>query len=135
MQQHRIYLIGGDDDESVTFTEEIINDTCRLTCVYRGKKIYADAPDFFEALCHIRWTLEQERLFLFCYGGSMNVYPSELTRSRLQGKKAYRMTMGKEVGMEDLVDIFAEGPDVIPASVAMQLQYLKDWMAGEKKPG
>jgi len=41
-----------------------------------------------------------------------------------QGLKAYKMAMGRHARMEDLVDIFSEGPDVVPASVAAQEQVL-----------
>ena len=39
------------------------------------------------------------------------------------GLKAYKMAIGRHAKTEDLVYIFAEGRDVIPASVAAQEQF------------
>ncbi len=46
-----------------------------------------------------------------------------------RGLKAYKFQMGTQATGADLVDIFAEGPDVIPASVELQEQHFKDWIA------
>lgn len=96
-EQHNIALIGGSNDERAVITEyEIDPVVCKLTCTYRGKMIEAEAPDFFEALCLIRRQLEREGLIPFCYGASLNVYPSAMARDMGAGLKAYRM---KKVSM------------------------------------
>jgi hypothetical protein len=43
------------------------------------------------------------------------------------GLKAYRLTVGKKPSRDDLVGIFDEGPDVIPAPVAQQKEYVDEW--------
>jgi len=90
-QQHDIALIGAGDDERAVFTECEIGPVCKLTSAYRGKTLEAEAPDFFEALCLIRRRLESEGLIPFCYGASLNVYPSGMARDMGAGLKAYRM--------------------------------------------
>jgi len=89
--------------------------------------IEADATDYFEAFCQIRLQLEPEKLVPFCYGASRNVYPSGMGRDMGKGLKAYRVTPGKPATMKDLVNIFDQGPDVVPASVADQKKYWEDW--------
>lgn len=129
-EQHEIFLIGGEDDERAVFTETEDGDLCRLTCAYRGKSIEAEASDLFEALCIIRQTLQTDGLIPFCYGASLNVYPSGMARDMGGGLKAYRMTKGEQARTSDLVDIFAAGPDVIPASVVAQETFWREWLKG-----
>ena len=62
----------------------------------------------------------------------MNVYPSGMARSMARGKVAYKIHEGKHAAITDLVDIFSEGPDVIPASVANQLEYFNEWAASDR---
>ena len=132
MENHSIYLIGGADDESALFFAEQVEDICNLKCVYRDKEVAASADDFFEALCLIRLNLEADGLLLFCYGASLNVYPSGMARSMASGKVAYKMQDGKHATKADLVSIYAEGPDVIPATVANQREYFNAWVASDR---
>jgi hypothetical protein len=132
MTHHRVFLIGGADDEVANFTEEEVNGLCRVVCEYRGKFISADAHDYFEALSDVRLMLEKEGLFPFCYGASLNVFPSRMAREMGRGKAAYRMEMGKQATRENLVRIFEHGPDVIPSPVVRQKEYFSDWLASLK---
>ncbi|MET4172984.1 hypothetical protein AB7645_39490 [Bradyrhizobium sp. 956_D2_N1_5] len=132
-EQHNIALIGGSNDERAVITEyEIDPVVCKLTCTYRGKMIEAEAPDFFEALCLIRRQLEREGLIPFCYGASLNVYPSAMARDMGAGLKAYRMKKGVHARMADLVEIFDTGPDVTPASVDAQEEFFREWLAAPR---
>jgi len=49
-----------------------------------------------------------------------------------RGLKAYRITEGKHARREDLVFIFGQGPDVIPAGVDMQRRFFDDWVAAPR---
>lgn len=122
-KQHTVSLIGGDDSERAVFTLIDDDDRCRLRCDYRQKTMESTAPDYFQALCEIRAHLADDGLIPFCYGASLNVYPSAMARSMAQGLKAYKLTKGEKASLDDLVDIFAEGPDIIPASVEAQKQF------------
>ncbi len=129
MSTYTVLLIGGAENETGTFTEEESADQCVLTCCYRGKTIRASEPDFFEALCTIRRKLEQEGLIPFCYGASLNVFPSNMARQMGMGKAAYKMVINQPATQEQLVFIFDQGPDIIPASVGKQHQYFNNWLA------
>lgn len=129
MTQHQIFLIGGADDETANFIEDEANGLFRLVCEYRGKTISSEARDYFEALCSIRLELEKEGLIPFCYGASLNVYPSAMARDMGKGKVAYKMQKGKPATRENLVRIFEEGADIIPSPVALQKEFFKDWLA------
>ncbi|MBX3628021.1 MAG: hypothetical protein KF892_23635 [Rhizobacter sp.] len=132
MEQHSIFLIGGADDEAASLVAEEDGEVCKLACSYRGKVTTASADDFFEALCLIRQELETEGLLLFCYGGSLNVYPSGMTRSMASGKVAYKMQVGRQATKEDLVSIYAEGADVIPATVSQQREFFNEWVSSDR---
>ena len=127
--RHTIFLIGGDDDEQAVFTLVDEGDDCRLVCEYRNKAAESVASDYFEALCDVRTRLSEDGLIPFCYGASLNVYPSGMAREMGRGLKAYKLTMGEQAKTSDLVEIFGEGPDVIPASVTAQEQFFREWLS------
>jgi hypothetical protein len=130
--QHRVYLIGGNDDETAVFTLFDEGEHCRLRCEYRDKAVESTATDFFQALCDVRGLLAKDGLIPFCYGASLNVYPSGMAKDMGRGLRAYKLTEGRHAKTDNLVEIFAEGPDVIPASVAAQDQFFRDWLASPR---
>ena len=133
MTQHKIFLIGGKDDEVATIDQKECSDgLCLIICNYREKSIEAKAEDFFDALCQIRLKLEKEGLIPFCYGASLNVYPSGMARDMGSGNRAYKLQIGQHASGKNLVGIFDEGPDVIPVFVARQKEYWEEWLASKK---
>lgn len=127
MEQHSLYVIGGEDDEQILIVQGREGDSCRLTCTVRSETHYADAPDYFSALQRIRKrVLEPKGLIPFCYGASLKVWPSAMSRDMGRGLKAYKIETGARA--TELVGIFEEGPDIIPASVAMQEEFSRDWI-------
>lgn len=127
MPDYRIRLVGGEAGEVATISTVTINFGCHISFLYRNRVLEAKASDYFKAFCYVRLQLEQERLIPFCYGASRNVFPSGMCRDMGRGLKAYRMTFGKHATMEDLVNIFDEAADVVPAYVAEQKKYFEDW--------
>jgi hypothetical protein len=128
MPEYKVRLVGGAEDEVATI---LTTDGARFFHIsfhYRGRVIEAEATDYFKAFCHVRLQLEAEKLIPFCYGASRNVYPSGMCRDMGRGLKAYRVTHGKQTTMQDLVDIFNQGPDVVPAYVAEQRRYWEAWL-------
>ncbi|MDF7775761.1 hypothetical protein P1X14_10930 [Sphingomonas sp. AOB5] len=128
MEAYSVFVIGGDDDEAVSFATDDEGDDCRLTCVVRGETHIVDAPDFFHALQLIRQrVLEPMGLIPFCYGASLKVWPSGMSRDMGLGLTAYKIETGEQAS--DLVNIFDEGHDVIPASVRNQEEFAQSWFA------
>ncbi|MGC4014884.1 MAG: hypothetical protein QM755_10280 [Luteolibacter sp.] len=132
MIDQTLYLIGGADDEIANFIAFPLDDHCHVQFTYRGKQITATASDYFEALSDIRLQLEAENLIPFCYGASLNVFPSGMCRDMGAGLSAYRLTLGQTPRQSDLVGIFDSGPDVIPASVANQKAFFETWLQTPK---
>ncbi len=129
MTRHRPHRIGGHDNETATFDAMTSDGRCRLVCEYRGKALSAEADDYFEALVAIRPTLEREGLVPYCYGASLDIAPSAMSRQMSEGRAAYRLAMEKAASRKKPVRILDEGADVIPSTVARQRAYFEDWMA------
>jgi hypothetical protein len=127
-----VRLVGGSDGERATFEINDVKNRCLLTCRYRDKTISSDATDFFEALVSIRRQLQADGLAPYCYGASLNVFPSGMARDMGQGLKAYKLTLGKHAKSVDLVDIFDEGTDIAPADVDAQEQFYRDWLGSPR---
>jgi hypothetical protein len=127
-----VRLVGGSDGERATFEINDVKNRCLLICRYRDKTISSDATDFFEALVSIRRQLQADGLAPYCYGASLNVFPSGMARDMGQGLKAYKLTLGKHAKSADLVDIFDEGIDVAPADVDAQEQFYRDWLGSPR---
>ncbi len=132
MNEYTIHLIDGIDGEEAKITSETIENNCELIFQYRGKTITAQAFDCFSAFCEVRKELEKENIIPFCYGTSLNVYPSGMCRDMGNGKVAYKNEMGKQATREDLVPIFEEGADVIPSTVENQKEYFDEWLTSLK---
>ena len=113
-EQYRLRLVGGRDGETAMFTLFDQGDRCRLRCEYRDKVVEGTSTDFFEALCEVRNLLAEDGLIPFCYGASLNVFPSGMARDMGRGLKAYKLAVGRHAKTDNLVEIFAEGLDVIP---------------------
>lgn len=128
MDQLSIFVVGGDDGETVSLAADDLGTSCRLTCIVRGETHDADGPDFFEALRTLRrLVLEPRGLIPFCYGASLKVWPSAMARDMGRGLKAYKIEAGSPAS--DLVGIFDEGPDVIPSSVLNQENFAREWFS------
>jgi len=127
-----VRLVGGSDGERATFEINDVKNRCLLTCRYRDKTISSDSTDFFEALVSIRRQLQADGLAPYCYGASLNVFPSGMARDMGQGLEAYKLTPGKHAKSADLVDIFDEGTDVAPANVDAQEQFYRDWLGSPR---
>ena len=127
-----VRLVGGSDGERATFEINDAGNRCLLICRYRDTTISAEAADFFDALISIRRQLQLEGLIPYCYGASLNVFPSAMARDMGQGLRAYKMTRGKHAKMADLVDIFDEGADVVPADVDAQEKFFRDWLGSPR---
>ncbi len=128
-EQYVVSLIGGSSHETAIFTLFEENDDCRLRCEYRDKVVERTWTDFFNALGDVRGLLANDGLIPFCYGASLHVRPSGMGRDMSKGLRAYKLALGRRPSIDDLVDIFAEGPDVVPASVSAQEQFFRDWLA------
>ena len=85
-----------------------------------SKTFFAKAESYFEALQCIRKDLE--------HGAAQNVYPSPMMLSMGEGRSAYKVTLGHQALMKDVVDIFDYDESLICCSVEEQNQYYNNWV-------
>jgi hypothetical protein len=129
MFEYTVHLIGGAENETAAVSATSPgHGRCSVSIVYRGKTLQAESTDYFKALQDVRMLMEADGLIPFCYGASLNVYPSGMTRDMAQGMVAYRLTLAQSTSREDLVRIFDEGADVIPSYVANQREFHTRWI-------
>jgi len=133
MPDSTIYLIGGDDDESGALSYTANEGQCRVVFKFRDSEIEASGSDYFEAFSLVRLKLEKLGLIPFCYGASLNVFPSGMCRDMGSGLSAYRLSLGKTPQRTDLVRIFESGQDVVPASVENQKAFYAQWIQNIKE--
>lgn len=105
----------------------------KLALRFNSREITSTAHDYFSAMCAIRRVLEEEGGLLHCYGASRNVYPSGMCRDMGSGMKAYKLHMGSQGRLSDLVCIFDSGPDISPATVDEQERFHKEWFGSWEK--
>jgi hypothetical protein len=81
----------------------------------------------FFALQDLRRKLDTRHVLTDCYGGSENVYPSGMAENMGDVVKAYRLTLGGQTALTDLVDIFERGSDTRPSTVEAQERFFGEW--------
>lgn len=128
MERIELGVRGSDGGGSAILSYDEDGDACRVQLDYKGMTLLGDGSDFFDALCAIRQRLEERGAMLDCYGASLNVFPSGMSRGMGRGLKAYKLTLGQRGRMQDLVRIFDTGPDVQPATVAAQREFFDAWL-------
>lgn len=109
------------------------NEDCTLTLLFAGQEITVTAASYFDALSRIREQLEVRGLRPHCYGSCRNVRPSPMSSQMGGGLRAYRLIMGQQARIQDLVDIFSTGCDVEAVSVEEQNQYYEEWSQSLKR--
>ena len=131
-QRQSVDLIASDG--SITSGEFLIrplspNDLNRVELTLRlpDREIIAKATDGFEALILIRLELEAIGLMPLCWGASLQVYPSDSSRSAGVGETAYKLTLGQFARAVDQVNIFESGPGLVAASIAEQEDFSRAW--------
>ena len=128
MSEHNVKLVGGAFDEPATIVATSNGPSdCHIALSYQGKRLDGSGIDFFAAFQQVRMQLESEGLIPFCYGASLNVWPSGMCRSMGQGMLGYRLKLGSSTTREDIVRIFDAGPDVVPTHVAEQRKFFEEW--------
>jgi len=88
----------------------------------------ASGSNFFESFKQIRAELEKENWFALCMGAAKNVYPSGMVLQMSNGLKAYRLELGKQGTLDDLVDIFEPAMIDEIGTIEEQRAYFAAWI-------
>lgn len=119
-QQVEMRLFDEDEDNA---------DAVAIELSLAGRVLRADSErGFFFAFAGIRRQLEQLDLHAHCFASCENVFPSPMIESMGDGRKAYRLTLGKQAKMTDLVEIFETADDVRPVPFEKQQDFYNRWL-------
>ena len=75
----------------------------------------------------MRKKLELKNIYLLCNASVINVYPSGMQKE-FGGTKAYKLQMGKQATLSDVVDIFDYDSELKIGSVKEQKEFFESWI-------
>ncbi len=90
--------------------------------------LQANSDNAFDALTLLREKAARLSISLNCYGSALNVYPSGMSKSMGIGDKAYKLTLGKQSLLSDIVDIFESEDDLQIVSPLDQSEFHQKWI-------
>jgi len=93
-----------------------------------GISLQVSSDNAFDALTLLREEASKIPITLKCYGSALDVYPSGMSRSMGIGDKAYKLTMGKQSLLSDIVDIFESEDDLQIVSPSEQSEFYQKWI-------
>jgi hypothetical protein len=96
---------------------------------FGGRVLTGEGGDYFDALVALRRQLESERILIRVNGACRDVWPSGMSRNIGGGLKAYRMHLGLQARMADLVPIFEYSVGSEPTTIAEQEHFRDQWFA------
>ena len=92
------------------------------------RTIYSSKSDnIFDSVVELRKKLELNNIYLLCNASAINVYPS-LMQKEFGGTKAYKLQMGKQATLNDVVDIFDYDNRLKIGSVKEQEEFYESWL-------
>ena len=93
------------------------------------RTIYSSKSDnIFDSVVELRKKLELNNIYLLCNASAINVYPSGMQKE-FGGTKAYKLQMGKQATLSDVVDIFDYDNGLKIGSVKEQEEFYENWIA------
>ena len=115
------------DDVETEANLQLDEDNCRILFELGNYSIAIEAENYFYALLELRRKLEPLNVKVLCKGACRYVYPSPMILSMGDAIKAYRLTLGKQASLSDLVNIFEPCEPNEYASIDEQLAYYQEW--------
>jgi len=92
------------------------------------RTIYSSKSDnIFDSIVELRKKLELNNIYLLCNASVINVYPSGMQKE-FGGTKAYKLQMGKQATLSDVVDIFDYDSELKIGSVKEQEEFFESWI-------
>ena len=92
------------------------------------RTIYSSKSDnIFDSVVELRKKLELKNIYLLCNASVINVYPSGMQKE-FGGTKAYKLQMGKQATLTDVVDIFDYDNGLKIGNVKEQEEFYESWI-------
>ena len=93
---------------------------------------FSKSDNIFDSVVELRKKLELKNIYLLCNASVINVYPSGMQKE-FGGTKAYKLQMGKQAILIDVVDIFDYDSELKIDSVKEQEEFYENWIESLRK--
>ena len=124
-------LNNGQIEKSKLFLLEI-EDEINLKIEIENMVYFSKSDNIFDSVVELRKKLELKNIYLLCNASVINVYPSGMQKE-FGGTKAYKLQMGKQAILIDVVDIFDYDSELKIGSVKEQEEFYENWIESLRK--
>ena len=121
----------GKIEKNKLFLSEI-EDEINLKIEIERTIYFSKSDNIFDSVVELRKKLELNNIYLLCNASAINVYPSGMQKE-FGGTKAYKLQMGKQALLIDVVDIFDYDSELKIGSVKEQEEFYKNWIESLRK--
>ena len=121
----------GKIEKNKLFLSEI-EDEINLKIEIERTIYFSKSGNIFDSIVELRKKLELKNIYLLCNASVINVYPSGMQKE-FGGTKAYKLQMGKQALLIDVVDIFDYDSELKIGSVKEQEEFYKSWLESLRK--
>ena len=116
----------GKIEKNKLFLSEI-EDEINLKIEIERAIYFSKSDNIFDSVVELRKKLELNNIYLLCNASVVNIYPS-LMQKEFGGTKAYKLQMGKQATLNDIVDIFDYDNELKIGSVKEQEEFFESWI-------
>ena len=116
----------GKIEKNKLFLSEI-EDEINLKIEIERTIYFSKSDNIFDSVVELRKKLELNNIYLLCNASAINVYPSGMQKE-FGGTKAYKLQMGKQATLNDVVDIFDYDSELKIGSVKEQEEFYENWL-------
>ena len=121
----------GKIEKNKLFLSEI-EDEINLKIEIERTIYFSKSGNIFDSIVELRKKLELKNIYLLCNASAINVYPSGMQKE-FGGTKAYKLQMGKQAILIDVVDIFDYDSELKIGSVKEQEEFYENWIESLRK--
>ena len=121
----------GKIEKNKLFLSEI-EDEINLKIEIERTIYFSKSDNIFDSVVELRKKLELKNIYLLCNASVINVYPSGMQKE-FGGTKAYKLQMGKQAILIDVVDIFDYDSELKIGSVKEQEEFYENWIESLRK--
>ncbi|WP_146999396.1 hypothetical protein [Leptotrichia trevisanii] len=116
----------GKIEKNKLFLSEI-EDEINLKIEIERTIYFSKSDNIFDSIVELQKKLELNNIYLLCNASVINVYLS-LMQKEFGGTKAYKLQMGKQATLTDVVDIFDYDNELKISSVKEQEEFYESWI-------
>ena len=121
----------GKIEKNKLFLSEI-EDEINLKIEIERTIYFSKSDNIFDSVVELRKKLELNNIYLLCNASVINVYPSGMQKE-FGGTKAYKLQMGKQATLADVIDIFDYDNELKIGSVKEQEEFYGNWIKNLSK--